>query len=359
MSHKKTKISDFGEKKLITRIIKKTRHLQSDYFSNDLRIMNSLGDDAALIDFGSNYLVASSDMLIETSHFPKQMKAREIGWKIVTVNISDLAAMGAYPMGFLVSMGLPKEMDIDFFDEMVNGILEACKYYNLPLIGGDTNESPQLVLNGTALGEVNKKKVLMKSEAEKGDLLAVTGPLGLAAAGFEYLLSENYPEIKSEKSKNSENLKKTLRLVTKHAFKPKARLNEGILATQFDQIKGATDITDGLVSELEEIINASKNSDMNSQSYIGIKIYENKIPIPPEVIEIADLFNKNPLDMALYYGEDFELLFVIKKDGIDEIKEHLNLHVLGEVTSTGFMEIVKRKGITEILPSGGYQHFID
>ena len=158
MSSKKPLISDFGEKKLIEKIIKKARLYQKDYFSSHPQIRDSLGDDAALTDFNCGYLVSTSDMLLQNTHFPPQMTHRQMGWKIVTVNVSDLAAMGAYPRGILISLGLPRDMTMEQFNELVEGILEACDYYETPLIGGDTNESPQIVLNGTALGEVSKEK---------------------------------------------------------------------------------------------------------------------------------------------------------------------------------------------------------
>lgn len=381
---KKLKITDFGEKKIINRIIKKTHQSQQNYFSSsDIKIFKSLGDDAALIDFGSKYLVASSDMLLENSHFPPQMKPEEMGWKIVTVNVSDLAAMGAYPRGLLVSMGLPRDMEIEFFDKLVDGILEACEYYNIPLIGGDINESPQLVLDGTALGEVDKKHVMMKFKTahgpvRSGDLIAVTGPLGLAGAGFEYLLSDNYPEIPeiqelqtaSKPNITLERLEKNLITIKKHALQPRARIKEGIIAAESGYVTGATDITDGLASELEEIVKSSNNSkkDLNefgknstnlSSLNTGIKIYEDKLPLPSEVKDIAQIYSKNSLDLALYYGEDFELLLIIKKEALEEIKKIMDIYIIGEITDSGIMEIVDKDGNIEILASGGYQHLKD
>ena len=93
------------------------------------------------------------------------MTHRQMGWKIVTVNVSDLAAMGAYPLRYFNISGLAQRHAVEQFEELVEGILEACNFYETPLIGGDTNESPQIVLNGTALGEVSKEKVLMKNNA--------------------------------------------------------------------------------------------------------------------------------------------------------------------------------------------------
>ncbi|MCK9151117.1 thiamine-phosphate kinase [Methanobacterium alcaliphilum] len=341
---KKLLVSDFGEKKLINRIIEKTNLFQKDYFKTHPQIKESLGDDAALIDLGTSYLAATSDMLMEDTHFPHQMTAGQRGWKTVTVNVSDLAAMGAQPKGIIISMGLPVDMELEFFDDLINGILEACQYYHIPLIGGDTNESPQLVLSGNAMGEVSKKTVLMKSGAEPGDLILVTGALGMAAAGFEILLSDF-----SDKKIETEIGHETINKVINYALNPRARLKEGISVAEAGILKVATDITDGLASELWELMQAANEP-------IGMRIYEDKIPIPPEVVTVGQYFNKKPLEMALYYGEDFELLLISKKEALKELEKITEFYVVGEVTSGEVMEIIDKQGKTNILPPGGYQH---
>ncbi|QUH23383.1 thiamine-phosphate kinase [Methanobacterium alkalithermotolerans] len=350
MPSKKHIISDLGEKKLIHRIIKKTHNLQQDYYSKHPLIKKSLGDDAALMDLSEigpskNFLVVSSDMLLAKTHFPSQMSPRERGWKIVTVNVSDISAMGAIPQGLILSIGLPGDMEIRQFDELMDGVLEACNYYHIPLLGGDTNESSQMVLSGTIIGSVEKSKALMKSGARPGDIVAVSGDLGLAAAGFEILLSSTLDQDKIKSILPEKIIKK----VIQKALKPQAKIKEGIIAAQSGNVTALTDITDGLASELEEILKASDLP-------LGIRIYEDKIPLPDEVKKIGEFFSKKPLDMALHYGEDFELLFCIKKDALASLKDKIKLMVVGEVTSTGNMEIVDKKGNINILPPGGYQH---
>lgn len=341
---KKPLISDLGEKKLVDLIIKKARLFQKDYFSTHPQIRDSLGDDAALIDVDSGYLVSTSDMLLQSTHFPRQMTHRQMGWKIVTVNVSDLAAMGAYPLGILISLGLPQVMPVEQFEEMVDGILEACNFYETPLIGGDTNESPQIVLNGTALGKVSKEKVLMKNNAQKGDLIAVTGPLGLAAAGFEVLLAED------NDSRQKIDLLKGgfMEKAAKHALDPRARIKEGIIASESNLVTACTDITDGLVSELYEMLEPGNN--------VGIRIYEDKIPFSPLVEEVSKITGKKLNQMTLYYGEDFELLLTIKKEEIEALNKLMEVYVVGEVTDSCRVEIVDKHGKTNILPPGGYQH---
>ncbi|MBM4241454.1 MAG: thiamine-phosphate kinase [Euryarchaeota archaeon] len=335
-----SKISDFGEKELIKRILKKTKSQFNSFFL-DKHSLESLNEDAALIDFGDKYLVVTSDMLIKSAHFPEEMTKKQIGKKIVTVNVSDLAAMGAKPLGIIVSMGLNRDMSIDDFDQIIDGILEACLHYDMPFIGGDTNESPELTFSGTCIGIVEKEHVLMKSGAQIGDIVAVTGPLGLAAAGFQVLFADQL------KIKDLDPTFKDRVLI--HALEPEAKLKEGVLLAKTGSVTSATDITDGLVSEIGELINASKEG-------IGTTINEEMLPIPEEVLEIAKKTKKNPLELALYYGEDFELLLTIKKDQFQYIKKKFTLYEIGQVTSSGKIEIVNKDGTTNILTPRGYEH---
>lgn len=330
------KVSDIGEKGLIKRILKKTNKLIDSPFFDNLSI-KSLNDDAALINFGDNYLVATSDMLFKSTHFPDEMNHIQIGKKAVTVNVSDLSAMGARPIGIIVSIGLPKDMLLDDFDGLIDGIVDGCSNYNMMLIGGDTNESSELTICGTCLGIVKKENVLMKDGAKPGDIVAITGPLGLAAAGFEVLfnnldIADNFKEI-----------------VLKHALKPKARSKEGILLAETGFISSATDITDGLASEIGEIIDASSSG-------IGISIYEEMLPIPEEVAEVAQKTGKNPLNLVLYYGEDFELLLTIQKEAFNRIKDKIPLFKIGEVTSSGKIIMVNKDGTQRVLKPQGYEH---
>jgi thiamine-monophosphate kinase len=340
------KISHIGEKKLIKRLLLRSRAFQPNSPFFDEFYFKSLSDDAALIDLGDKYLVVTSDLLLESSHLPSDMSPKNKGMKVVTVNVSDLAAMGAKPIGFILSLGLPEDLPLNEFDEIMDGVLYSCQNYEMGLMGGDTNQSDELILSGTCLGLVDKNKVLMKEGARPGDVVAVTGPLGVAAAGFEFLLSS--PSVK-------ENLKKelktsTLELIQKHALQPHARLREGMLLADTGAVTSATDITDGLASEVGELLEASKNK-------MGITLFETMIPLIPEVEEIADSLDQDPLDFALYYGEDFELLLTIRKDDFDHLQDEFGLHQVGVVTDSGKMEIIDKDGKTNILESKGYQHF--
>lgn len=350
-SFKDLKVSDLGEKRLIKRLLERSQKSQpTSLFLEkflDENSVKSTKDDAALIDLGENYLVATSDLLMQSAHFPDEMTPFQMGKKVVTVNVSDIAAMGADTICIIVSMGLPKDMSLSNFDEMIEGILESCKQYDMVLIGGDTNESADLTLCGTCIGMVKKENVLMKGGARSSDVVAVTGKLGLAAAGFELLFCDESEESKLEGLDHG-----FMSLALEHALQPEARLKEGILLGKTGVVTSATDITDGLLSEIGEIIDASPEN-------IGITFYEEQVPIPHEVHEIGNILGKNPLEMALTYGEDFELLLTVQKDKFDDLnhlKNVVDLHEIGFVDSSGIIKMIDKDGKTNVVTPKGYEH---
>ncbi|MGL6298949.1 MAG: thiamine-phosphate kinase, partial [Methanobacteriaceae archaeon] len=234
-------------------------------------------------------------MLLKHSHFPKGMSYFEMGWKSVIVNISDLAAMGASPIGILLSIAVPKTLTISQFDEIIDGVVAACSYYEAPLIGGDTNSSissishnshinssfdsnsssssnssanvlnsnvnineDEIILSVTALGHVEKDKVLMKFGFEEGDYVAITGELGLAALGFELLNSDiNNPNSIEHKLVKNSYEKAIIKKATDKTLNPVAKLLEGKKLKNSGFVTAATDITDGLASELYEMFDSN------------------------------------------------------------------------------------------------------
>lgn len=324
MSH--GRISSLGEKKLVSWIIKRAR---ASFPDSEL---HGLGDDAALLDIGDEYLVLTSDLLLETRHFPDPSRPYEMGWKTVTANMSDLAAMGSKPEAFMLSMALP-DLEEDFFSSLIDGVMDACTHYRAPLIGGDTNESDEIILSGMAAGRVRKDRVLLKSGARTGDLVAVTGPLGLGAAGTELILSGEKP------AKNHE-------AAVESSLKPLAPVEAALRIAESGLASSATDISDGLISELGEIMDSSR---------VGFRIFKEKIPVPREVFEIASIINRDPMELALYYGEDFELVITAGPDEMKELSGITGLHVIGEVTDSG-IEMIDKDGRTYTLDVRGYEH---
>ncbi len=302
------KVSDIGEKELIRYIIANSRSI--------------IPDDTAITQFDSTNLISTCDMLIQSRHFPENMSYFNMGFKSVTVNVSDLAAMGAEPLGFLLAVALPKDLELDSFKEIINGVLNACDYYQIPLIGGDTNEASEIIITGTALGLSDKP--LMKDTYAAGDLIVITGDIGLAALGFELDTFDN--------------------IYTKHALKPEARIKEGLILRDF--ATSATDITDGLASELYEI----------KKDGFGFMIYEELLGISDEYKSCAEKLDLNYLDLVLHVGEDFELLFTISKDDLKKLP--IEYKVIGEVTDSNVVEMTLENGFVEKIENKGYEHYV-
>ena len=300
------KVSDIGEKELINYILSKSEHITPD--------------DTAVTKFSDTNLISTCDMLIASKHFPKGMSYFQMGFKAVTVNVSDLAAMGATPLGFLLSIALPKDLVVNDFKEIIEGVIDACDYYDIPLIGGDTNEASEIIVSGTALGICDEP--LMKNTSKEGDLICLTGDIGLAALGFNL---------------NEDNI------YTKKALNPIARLKEGKIIKD-GCATSATDITDGLASELYEM----------KPDSLGFMIYEDKLEISQEYKEISSGLGLNYLDLILHVGEDFELLFTIDKDNDLDI----DFRVIGEVNDSDKIQITLIDGEVKEMENRGYNHYV-
>ena len=373
MKSSQIKVSDLGEKQLIERIIQKSKscsiYKPSDF--NDFDIKTSIGDDSALTNVNmdvNSYLVSSSDMLIQSSHFPKAMTHFQMGYKSVVVNVSDLASMGAENIGFLLNLAIPKDTLLDDFDDLICGVISACDNYGIPLIGGDTNQASEIILSGTAIGQVDRDKALMKYGFDVGDLVCISGELGLAALGFELLnlkqfLKDNPSEMEDieEKIKSAYEIDSSLcDLAIFKALKVEAKYAEGHILRDHNTGKNrisATDITDGLASEFYEILNSDKKYNLQDDSYSkGIRIYEDKLPVEDEYKEISNALGLDYLDLFLHIGEDFELLFTINKDLKEELSLDMNFYTIGEITGNDTVEIVLSNGDIEKISPRGYQH---
>lgn len=378
MKRSQIKVSEIGEKQLIERIMEKSKTCSiinpSDFndFSSNYRFSpfaTSIGDDCALTDIDiddNSYLVTTTDMLIQSSHFPKGMTYFQMGYKSVVVNVSDLASMGAENIGFLLNIALPKDMLVDDFDDLICGAIRACDNYDIPLIGGDTNEANEIIISGTAIGQVKKDNALMKYGFEVGDLVCISGELGFAALGFELLnLKNSDSNLYQEKISQINEIDSTIiDLAIFKALKPEAKYIEGHILREHntkDNRITATDITDGLASEFYEILNSDKrycSMKKGSQSPYskGIRIYEDKLPVENEYKEIVNALGGDYLDLYLHIGEDFELLFTISKELEDQLSNELDFYVIGEIIEKNTVEIVLSNGEKEKISSKGYEH---
>jgi len=311
------KVKDIGEFGLIDRITRK---------SKDKNVLVGIGDDAAVVEIKKDLQVLTTDCLVEGDHFRKEwFSAKQIGMKAIESNISDIAAMGAIPKYVLVSLALPKDLDVKFVEEMYQGMWESCDKYDIDIIGGNMTRSNQVVISITMIGEADKRNLTLRSGAKPGDLIFVSGHLGNGKAGLR-LFQENL---------------KGFEKVRKSYLEPKAQLDTALKIAPY--INSMIDVSDGLAPEIRHICDESK---------CGAIIYKDKTPIDDEVRDVAKALDEDEYDYALFGGEDFELVYTVSKDNLDKV----NGFLVGEITKNKRIRLSfngKEKNIVE----SGYDHF--
>lgn len=337
------KVSDFGEFNLINKI--------KNNSVNSSGVIKGIGDDAAVLEAGvGQNLLVSSDMLIEGKHFLKEkISPFELGHKSLAVNLSDIAAMGGKPRYALLSTGWPKDLEVSYVEEFYQGFKELAKKYGVNLVGGDTVNSPQIIIDVTILGESEAGRAVLRSGAQPGDIVAVTETLGNSGAGLACILKN----IKGEDKLELE----TINWAIKHHLKPEPRVEAGQLLSRL----GATamiDVSDGLASEINHICKKSK---------VKATIAKERIPLSKELKQLSKLIEKeDPYNWALYGGEDYELLATLPANrfqGIKEVFENqtgLSLTKIGTIdegTEEHLVHIVDQSGRKAILKSKGFNHF--
>lgn len=292
------------------------------------------GDDCAAIDLGDKYLLMTTDMMATKSHVPKGTGPYDIGWSIIAVNLSDIAAMGGRPIGLVTAIGITRGHPIDFIEQLADGMNDCARRFGTSIVGGDTKEHDDLVLCGTAFGEVRKDRILLRKGAKAGDLIAVSGVLGRAGAGFHSM-------------KRGLGLKEA-----EDALKrPWPRIREGIALGESGFVTSCMDVSDGLSTSIFEM---SRNSGMTYE------VDYEKIPKAKE-IEMAFHDLERQKDLVLNFGDDFELLFTIRREAEEALSRLAKecgcpFTVIGKVTS-GEENILIDGGKREKLENLGYEHF--
>ncbi len=294
-------LQDIGEFGLIRRIAKAEKISDKD-------VVVGIGDDTAVLKYKKNlYLLLTTDMLIEGVHFNKKATPFQIGWKALAVNISDIAAMGGIPKYGLVSLGLKKNTSLKFVDELYRGIKTIARKFDVKILGGDTVSSSKLVINISLTGEVEKKYLTLRKGAKIGDKIYVTGRLGGSISGKHLSF---IPRVKEA------------RYLVKNLH-PTAMI----------------DISDGLLSDLKRICEASN---------VGARIEQSKIPVSREAVSLQN---------ALTGGEDFELLFTVSKKYNNLIKSaKFSITQIGEITKRGIILLDERNKNIH-LKETGFDHF--
>ncbi|MBN1323233.1 MAG: thiamine-phosphate kinase [Methanotrichaceae archaeon] len=333
------KCSDLGERALIRRISKILGGVEQD--------------DCAVIDLGEDFLVVSTDMLHRETDFPEAASPWQMGWMSAAVNLSDIAAMGAMPLGLLIAVGLPGDLSVDLVDGLFSGLRDCASAFGTVVLGGDTDSHQELTVCGTALGRVEKDLVLRRRGARPGDIVCTTGALGGAGGGLKLLSEGGEGDLARRLLEPREEEGRALALsgaatsmggdgLARRLLEPQPRLVEGRALALSGAVTSMMDNSDGLALSLHDLAHAGG---------AGFLIREEDIPIDPKV---EALFPGEALDLALHAGGDFELLFTVRPDRLEEAEDACPLTQIGIVVDSGvWMEGSRGR---QRLEARGYQH---
>lgn len=323
-----TTIGLIDERKLISII---TAILKTDSVSYPLSVAAG-EDDCAVIELtGSEMLVASIDMLHSKADFPAGMTPWQMGWMSIAVNLSDIAAMGAIPVGVVAALGLPPTLELDFVTELVKGMKACAGQYGTCIIGGDIDRHDELTVAGSALGLADKEHLVLRKGARSGDLVCVTGELGTAGAALYALMHDMNVDAG----------------VVQKFYQPVPRIMEGTALARTGCVTSMMDISDGLALSLH---------DLAGSMGIGFSIQVEDIPINESVRKMAANHNQL-IEWSIYTGGDFELLFTLRPGCIERAREAAEFTVIGGVTEDGII-MQRNRQIAPIEPRG-FQQFGD
>ncbi len=343
METPRTELNELGEFGLIERI--KTASTLRNTTS-----LRGIGDDAAVIKKDEkNVFLVSTDTLAEGIHFDlTYVPLKHLGYKAVVVNLSDIVAMNGTPEQITVALACSNRFSVEAIEELYQGILLACDHYNVDLVGGDTTTSRAgLILSITALGTAEADKVVYRSGARTNDIVCVSGDLGGAYMGLQVLEREKQsflanPEMQPELE--------GLDYIVQRQLKPEARVDMvkelatlGILPTSM------IDISDGLASEILHLCSSSGK---------GAELFEDKFPIDQMTYETAREFDLDPLTVMMNGGEDYELLFTIKQEDFEKIKNHPSINPIGYMKEAAAgVNLITKAGNSFPIKAQGWKHF--
>lgn len=331
------RISDIGEFGLIEIL---SRQLPKP----SKAVVRGIGDDAAVIQgSGTNSTLLTTDMLVEDIHFTrKYCSAYDIGWKSLAVNVSDIGAMGGLPTVGVVSLAIPVNWTVEELTELYRGLGAAALCYGVSIVGGDTVKSLQgLTINVALLGEAEPDSVVYRSGAKPGDAILVTGTLGDSAAGLAHLQN---PEVILPAGCGE--------ALAQRYQQPMAQVRGGYNLAKAGLVNAMNDISDGLASEIHEICKASG---------VGCHLMAENIPLAEATRFMAKGLGVNPLDWALFGGEDFQLVVTLDPGRVNQTQRLLtslgvSAALVGEITSGTDVLLVQASGEEKLQPRG-FNHF--
>ena len=308
-------------------------------------IIKGIGDDAAAFITEPDYLtLITTDLLVERIHFLREaISGFDLGYKSLAVNLSDIAAMGGTAREAFVSIAIPGDCQLDYLEEIYNGIKNLAAKFNVNVLGGDTTSSRMdLILNIVVQGIVSKEEILCRDAARPGDIIFTTGFLGDSKAGLHLILNKIAADTKA------------MKLLLKSHLVPEPHLREGRFLARQPGIHAAIDTSDGLSSDLGHIV---------EQSRVGARLFAYKIPVSQELKDFCTRFGFDPIDYALAGGEDYNLLCTIAPESASRtVKAFENefkrpLFKIGEITAEKQIALVCPDAkIKSVVPTG-WDHF--
>ncbi|CAD5980483.1 Thiamine-monophosphate kinase [Planktothrix tepida] len=309
-----------------------------------------VGDDAAILSVPRDEsLVITTDMLVDNVHFSDRTTSPfDVGWRSATVNLSDLAAMGAFPLGITVALGITGDQPVAWVEQLYQGLTTCLNQYNTPIMGGDICRSSVTCISITAFGSVNPDLAIKRSVARPGDVIVVTGYHGDSRGGLELLL---HPELQTQLTANQR-----LSLIQAHQ-RPQPRLDvlpklQTLLASQPSTAIAGMDSSDGLADAIVQICRASQ---------VGAQVQRCQIPIS-EALQTL-LPPQQALEWPLYGGEDFQLVLCLPGDLAQLLVQQLGTaaSIIGEITSHPNILLIddaEPSTVEELSLSRGFQHFL-
>jgi len=322
------RLGELGEFGLIDRIARRVAPSPA--------VVLGIGDDAAgILPTPGTLTLVTSDMLLEGVHFDLSFcDPRSLGRKSLAVNLSDLAAMGARPRQFLLSIALPATISLEFVDGFVAGVMEQAERFGATLVGGDTCASRGgVAISITALGEQLPGRVVTRGGAAPGDLVCLTGTVGDAAAGLN-------------------ELRKGVRegFLVSRQLDPQPRVEAGVALAEAGLVSAMIDVSDGVLADLTHICELSG---------VGARLELAQLPLSEEYRAAC---GADPFDLALSGGEDYELLFCVPKGRLAETEAlleslELRFSVIGEISQGSALELVTPQGGAYAPGKRGFDHF--
>ena len=311
-----TSLSELGEFGLI-------KHLTKNFVINCESTEKGVGDDAAVLEFGDTQVLVTTDLLVEGVHFDlSYMPLKHLGYKAVMVNLSDVYAMNGTATQITVSIAISNRFPLEAIEELYAGIQHACEKYIVDLVGGDTTSSTKgMLISITAIGQAKKEDIVYRNGAKPNDLLVVSGDLGSAYLGLQVL--EREKQVFQSNPNSQPDLDQYSYLVERQ-LKPEARKDVVQFLKEL-KVKPTSmiDISDGLSSEIIHLC---------TQSEVGCDLYEDKIPLDPQMISACEEFKIDSTTVALSGGEDYELLFTVSQEDFPKIKANPNFTIIGHMT---------------------------